>query len=77
MIELPFPAGEGMIIITYGDGPFMSLFSLLGTNIATQAGRLGFGQRPPTQAEQQNPVDQAREAVDAINGRMAQTYEAP
>ena len=44
---------------------------------ATQAGRLGFGQRPPTQAAQQNPVDQAREAVDAINGRMAQTYEAP
>ena len=43
----------------------------------TQAGRLGFGQRPPTQAAQQNPVDQAREAVDAINGRMAQTYEAP
>ena len=45
--------------------------------VATQAGRLGFGQRQPTQAEQQNPVDQAREAVDAINGRMAQTYEAP
>ena len=53
------------------------MFSLLGTNIATQAGRLGFGQRPPTQAAQQNSVDQAREAVDAINGRMAQTYEAP
>jgi hypothetical protein len=44
---------------------------------ATQAGHLGFGQRSPTQVEQQNPVDQAREAVDAINGRMAQTYEAP
>ena len=44
---------------------------------ATQAGHLGFGQKPLTQAEQQNPVDQAREAVDAINGRMAQTYEAP
>ena len=44
---------------------------------ATLAGHLGFGQKPPTQAEQQNPVDQAREAVDAINGRMAQTYEAP
>jgi hypothetical protein len=53
------------------------MFSLCRTNRATQAGRLGFGQRPPTQAEQQNPVDQARETVDAINGWMAQTYEAP
>ena len=74
---MPFPAGKGMLIITHGDGPFVSVFYFLGTNKATQAGRLGFGQRPPTQAEQQNPVDQAREAVDAINGRMAQTYEAP
>ena len=44
---------------------------------ATQAGHLGFGQKPPTQAEQQNPVDQVREAVDAINGRMAKNNEAP
>lgn len=42
---------------------------------ATQVRRLGFGQRAPTQSEQQNPVDQAQDAVDALNERMGQSIE--
>jgi flagellar basal body-associated protein FliL len=41
----------------------------------TQMSSLGFGKKEEAQIEQQNPVHQAQDAVDAINQRQQEALE--
>jgi hypothetical protein len=41
----------------------------------TQMRSLGFGKKEEAQIEQQNPVHQAQDAVDAINQRQQEAIE--
>ena len=63
-----------------GSGPMLMIVLLVALLIAwfavTQMGGLGFGKTDAQQAQtQQNAIEQAQNAVDAINNRIQQAQE--
>jgi flagellar basal body-associated protein FliL len=63
-----------------GSGIFLIVILIVALIVAylavTQMSSLGFGKKKEAQIEQQNPVHQAQDAVDAINQRQQDAVDA-
>jgi len=63
-----------------GSGIFLIVILIVTLIVAyfavTQMSSLGFGKKEETRIEQQNPVHQAQDAVDAINQRQQDAVDA-
>lgn len=64
--------GSGLVLII-----ILVVALLIGYLAMTQMGSLGFGKTDVQQQTQQNVIEQAQNAVDAINNRLQQTDLEP